>query len=308
LLKFIAEEAINGGRVYWVCPRVEETNSNDELRMTNEEWEERKGSEMENRGIEKSAGYKETRDRKERGGSGAEWLAGSGKALQSANDELRMTNCKTSSSHQSSVAGCQLGSKTTQHSRFNNQHSSVKDRYAFLEKYLGKLGVGLVYGGMESEEKEETLWKFRNGEIRILAGTTVIEVGIDVPEASVIVIEAPESFGLSQLHQLRGRVGRGERRGVCILLTQTLDTEIAERLKIMLETDDGFEIAEADLELRGSGKISGSEQHGITEFRLANLKKDIKLIQQAREDAAELVESGIEKYPQFLEKIQERFQ
>jgi len=161
---------------------------------------------------------------------------------------------------------------------------------------------------MESEEKEETLWKFRNGEIRILAGTTVIEVGIDVPEASVIVIEAPERFGLSQLHQLRGRVGRGERRGVCILLTQTLDTEIAERLKIMLETDDGFEIAEADLELRGSGKISGSEQHGITEFRLANLKKDIKLIQQAREDAAELVESGIEKYPQFLEKIQERFQ
>lgn len=225
LLKFIAEEAINGGRIYWVCPRVEET-----------------------------------------------------------------------------VTGKELQIKQTETAK------SVKDRFAFLKKYLDKLGVGLVYGGMDSDDKEETLAKFKNGEIKIIACTTVIEVGIDVPEASVIVIESPEHFGLSQLHQLRGRVGRGKRRGVCILLTQTLDVEIADRLKIMLETDDGFEIAEADLELRGSGKISGSEQHGLTEFRLANLKKDIALIQGAREDAAKLVEDGIEKYPEFFAQIKAKFQ
>lgn len=274
LLKFIAEEAINGGRVYWVCPRVEET----------EEREEGKGNREENN-------YQLPI-------TDAQLSCPADEICK--NDELRMTNNRQPSAVLSRKTplrriSCQLSAK------------SVKDRYAFLEKYLGKLGVGLVYGGMESGEKEETLSKFRNGEIKILAGTTVIEVGIDVPEASVIVIEAPERFGLSQLHQLRGRVGRGERRGVCILLTQTLDAEIAERLKIMLETDDGFEIAEADLELRGSGKISGSEQHGITEFRLANLKKDIKLIQQAREDAAEIVESGIEKQPELLRETEKRW-
>jgi len=270
LLKFIAEEAINGGRVYWVCPRVEENNY--QLPITDDEWEK----------------------------TGAQGLRDSGKTLHVTNDELQMTNNQQLSA---------ILSRKTPLRRISYQLSakSVKDRYEFLEKYLGKLGVGLVYGGMESEEKEKTLSKFRSGEIKILTGTTVIEVGIDVPEASVMVIEAPECFGLSQLHQLRGRVGRGERRGVCILLTQTLDAEIAERLKIMLETDDGFEIAEADLELRGSGKISGSEQHGITEFRLANLKKDIKLIQQAREDAAELVESGIEKCPQLLLETEKRW-
>lgn len=187
--------------------------------------------------------------------------------------------------------------------------TSVKKRFVFLKKHLGKLGVGLVYGGMSGDEKDEVLEKFRSGEIKILAGTTVIEVGIDVPEASVIVIESPERFGLSQLHQLRGRIGRGKRRGACILLAESLDGEIPERLQIMLDTDDGFKIAEADLELRGSGEISGAAQHGLTEFRHVNLKKDLNLIKETREDAAQLVEQlGIEKYPALLAEIKQKFE
>ncbi len=184
---------------------------------------------------------------------------------------------------------------------------SVKKRYEFLKKHLGRLGVGLIYGGMSAEKKEEEIEKFRNGETKILVSTTVIEVGIDVPQASVIVIEAPERFGLSQLHQLRGRTGRGNRRSVCILLVENIDGDIPERLKIMLETDDGFKIAEADLELRGSGEISGAAQHGLTEFRFADIKKDLKIIRETREDATILAEKGIEKYPMLQKAVSRRF-
>ena len=135
-----------------------------------------------------------------------------------------------------------------------------------------------------------------------------MEVGIDVPEASVMVVEGAERFGLSQLHQLRGRTGRGGRRGVCILLVENLENGIPDRLQTMLDTDDGFKIAEADLELRGSGEISGFAQHGLTEFKFADLKKDLTLIRETREDAAELAESGeIEKYPSLLEAVEKRF-
>lgn len=184
---------------------------------------------------------------------------------------------------------------------------SVKKRHAFLKKHLGKLGVGLVYGGMSAEDKEKEIEKFRSGETKILAGTTVIEVGIDVPQASVIVIESPERFGLSQLHQLRGRTGRGGRRGVCVLLVENQTEPLPERLCIMLDTDDGFKIAEADLELRGSGEISGSVQHGLTEFRFADLKKDLKLIRETREDAAQIVQNGAKNCPRLLEAVRRRF-
>ena len=216
LLQFLIDEAAKGGRVYWVCPRVEESEA--------------------------------------------------------------------------------------------SAAASAKKRFAFLKKHLGRLGVGLVYGGMSGDEKEEELKKFRGGETKILAGTTVVEVGIDVPEASVMVVEGAERFGLSQLHQLRGRTGRGGRRGVCILLVENLENGIPDRLQTMLDTDDGFKIAEADLELRGSGEISGFAQHGLTEFKFADLKKDLTLIRETREDAAELAESGeIEKYPSLLEAVEKRF-
>lgn len=183
--------------------------------------------------------------------------------------------------------------------------ASAEKRFGFVNKHLGRLGVGLLHGRMTGAEKEYTLSRFRAGDIRILIGTTVIEVGIDVPEASVIVIESPERFGLSQLHQLRGRVGRGGRRGVCVLLVPDAGGEIPQRLRAMLETDDGFAIAEADLQLRGAGEISGKSQHGVTEFRVADLAKDTALLADAREDAAEWVENDPEfsQCPAFREKL-----
>ena len=170
-----------------------------------------------------------------------------------------------------------------------NYIASVEKRYKFLKKHLGPLGIGFIHGKMDSEQKSRELEKFRAGEIKVLVGTTVLEVGVDVPEASVVVIESPERYGLSQLHQIRGRVGRGSRRGVCLLLVNKIEEDVADRLRIMLATDDGFKIAEADHLLRGPGKISGYEQHGASEFRTADIFRDSVLLKRAREDAQFLV-------------------
>lgn len=186
-----------------------------------------------------------------------------------------------------------------------SETASAEKRFAFVAKHLGRLGVGLLHGRMSGAEKEETLSRFRAGEIKILVATTVVEVGVDVPEASVIVIESPERFGLSQLHQLRGRVGRGTRRGVCALLVQDTGGVIPERLAALLKTDDGFAIAEADLRLRGAGEVSGKMQHGVTEFKIADLSRDAALLAEAREDAAEWAETDPEfsQCPAFREKL-----
>lgn len=166
--------------------------------------------------------------------------------------------------------------------------ASSKRRFEYLSKKLNIIKIGLLHGRMDSSEKEDTLSKFRKGDIKILVATTIIEVGVDVPEASVIVIESPEYFGLSQLHQLRGRVGRGERRAVCVLLT-SFSGAVPERLEVMLKTNDGFEISEADLFYRGAGEIYGTTQHGETNFRVADLFKDTQLLLKAKEDAYEWV-------------------
>ena len=127
---------------------------------------------------------------------------------------------------------------------------------------------------------------FVSGEIQILVSTTVIEVGVDVPNASVMVIEHAERFGLSQLHQLRGRVGRGIEQSYCVLLASDKQTEVArERLGIMEETNDGFRIAEKDLEIRGPGEVMGTRQAGLPEFRVANLVRDLEMLKAAREEA-----------------------
>jgi len=168
-----------------------------------------------------------------------------------------------------------------------SEAASAERRGAFLGKHLGALGVGILHGRMSAQEKERSLDDFRAGRTRLLVATTVVEVGVDVPEASVIVIESPERFGLSQLHQLRGRVGRGTRRGVCVLLVKDLAKGAPERLSVMLVTDDGFEIAEADLKFRGSGELAGSAQHGDAGFKVADLAKDARLLYEAREDAEE---------------------
>jgi ATP-dependent DNA helicase RecG len=160
-------------------------------------------------------------------------------------------------------------------------------RFEYLrDKVFPKLSVGLVHGKMKTVDKEAVMRRFVAGEIQILVSTTVIEVGVDVPNASVMIVEHAERFGLSQLHQLRGRVGRGAEKSYCVLLTSDKQTAVAvERLGIMAKTNDGFVIAEKDLELRGPGELLGTRQSGLPEFRVANLVRDQQFIEGARKEA-----------------------
>ncbi|HEX9544872.1 MAG TPA: ATP-dependent DNA helicase RecG, partial [Pyrinomonadaceae bacterium] len=167
-------------------------------------------------------------------------------------------------------------------------------RYEYLrDKVFPKFTVGLVHGKMKSADKEEIMRRFVAGEIQILVSTTVIEVGVDVPNASMMVVEHAERFGLSQLHQLRGRVGRGAEKSYCILLTSDIKTSVAsERLGIIAETNDGFKIAEKDLELRGPGELLGTRQSGLPEFRIANLVRDQRILDAAQKEAEYYLAKG----------------
>ncbi|NOQ22653.1 MAG: ATP-dependent DNA helicase RecG [Candidatus Aegiribacteria sp.] len=152
---------------------------------------------------------------------------------------------------------------------------------------LGKFGVGLLTGAMKPEEKLEVTGKFVSGEISILVSTTVVEVGLDVPEATVMVVTHAERFGLSQLHQLRGRIGRGGNNSWCFLMKgEECGAEGARRLAILNSTDDGFRIAERDLQLRGPGEVAGTRQHGVPAFRIASLIDDLDLLEKAADMAA----------------------
>ncbi len=163
----------------------------------------------------------------------------------------------------------------------------AKRRYEYLrDTVFPRLPVGLLHGKMKPAEKEAVMNDFIAGKLKILVSTTVIEVGVDVPNASVIIVEHAERFGLSQLHQLRGRVGRGAEKSFCVLLTSDKKTAIAEeRLGIMAQTSDGFVIAEKDLELRGPGELLGTRQSGLPEFRIGNIVRDQQLLEQARHAA-----------------------
>ncbi|MBC8032398.1 MAG: ATP-dependent DNA helicase RecG [Pyrinomonadaceae bacterium] len=178
-------------------------------------------------------------------------------------------------------------------------------RYEYLrDKVFPKCTVGLVHGKMKTAEKEEVMRRFVAGEIQILVSTTVIEVGVDVPNASLMIVEHAERFGLSQLHQLRGRVGRGAEKSYCILLTSDKKTSVAEeRLGIMAETNDGFIIAEKDLELRGPGELLGTRQSGLPEFRVANLVRDQKFLEGARKEAEYFLAKG-EQSPETAKMIE----
>jgi len=151
---------------------------------------------------------------------------------------------------------------------------------------FGGFKVGLLHGRMRSDEKEQVMSAFRGGELHVLVSTTVIEVGVDVPNATVMVVEHAERFGLSQLHQLRGRIGRGTRASYCLLISDAQDENTLARLEVICRTEDGFRIAEEDLRLRGPGELLGRRQHGLPELRVANLIEDIDLLEAARDDAA----------------------
>jgi ATP-dependent DNA helicase RecG len=155
------------------------------------------------------------------------------------------------------------------------------------EKVFPELHVGLLHGRVDAEEKEHTMREFQQGKIEILVATTVIEVGVDVPNATVMVVEHADRFGLAQLHQLRGRIGRGAAKSYCLLMRGgKVSEEGQRRLDAMVHSNDGFQIAELDLELRGPGEFFGTKQAGIPSFRIANVIRDRELLEAAKREAA----------------------
>lgn len=173
-----------------------------------------------------------------------------------------------------------------------------------LTTQLPAIKVGLIHGRMKPAEKVELMQQFKEGHLQLLVATTVIEVGVDVPNANLMVIENPERLGLAQLHQLRGRVGRGSAQCHCILLYQTpLSTAARQRLTVMRESNDGFYIAEKDLQLRGPGQVLGTQQTGLMSFKVADISRDTGLLDQVR-DASEIV---MEKYPEIIDPLIQRW-
>ena len=163
--------------------------------------------------------------------------------------------------------------------------SAVETHVNLGTRVFPELDVGLIHGRLRQDEKDSIMDRFRSGEIDVLVATVVVEVGVDIPNASVMVIEHAERFGLAQLHQLRGRIGRGSSSSVCILFAAHPSETALERIKIMTKTQDGFKIAEKDFELRGPGEYFGTRQHGMPSFHLADLAQDRLILYAAREDA-----------------------
>lgn len=171
----------------------------------------------------------------------------------------------------------------------NDLHSVISLYEKCKTEVFPNYRIEYIHGKMKQKEKDDIMERFKNGEIDILISTTVIEVGVDVPNSSIMVIEDAQRFGLAQLHQLRGRVGRGEYQSYCILKYEGKGKNTRERMKIMTQTNDGFVISQKDLELRGSGDFFGTNQHGIPDFKIANLFTDIDILKLAQEAAIKIV-------------------
>lgn len=196
-----------------------------------------------------------------------------------------------------------------------NEEINAKSVLELAEKYKTQIfpeyKVEYLHGKMRPTEKDEIMQNFKEGKIDILISTTVIEVGVNVPNASIMVIENAERFGLAQLHQLRGRVGRGEYKSYCILKYQGSSEVIRKRMKTMVDTNDGFVIAEKDLELRGSGEFFGTKQHGIPEFKIANLFEDMKMLKMVQSLAIKIEEEDpkleLEKNSKLKRLVENKF-
>lgn len=187
-----------------------------------------------------------------------------------------------------------------------NIRSAVKGKEAF-EKIFPEFRVALLHGRMNPEERETIMRSFKDGGVDILVCTTVIEVGVDVPNATIMLIIHAERYGLAQLHQLRGRVGRGSEKSYCLLLAyEPLGEEAKQRLHIMVQTSDGFKIAEEDLSIRGPGEFLGSKQSGMPDFRVADIVRDAELLETARKEAFNLVESNpeLEEFPSLRRSVE----
>lgn len=187
-----------------------------------------------------------------------------------------------------------------------NEELNLKSVIELAEKYKTEVfpeyKVEYLHGKMRPKEKDAIMEEFKNGNIDILISTTVIEVGVNVPNASIMVIENAERFGLAQLHQLRGRVGRGEYQSYCILKYQGNSEVIRERMKVMQSTNDGFIISEKDLELRGSGEFFGTKQHGLPEFKIANLFEDMPVLKMVQSLAIKILQED----PKLVSKKNEK--
>ncbi|MFA5658859.1 MAG: helicase-related protein, partial [Oscillospiraceae bacterium] len=171
-----------------------------------------------------------------------------------------------------------------------NELHSVKSYAEMLGQSAFKgYSIGLLHGKLTASQKDKVMADFRDGKIQLLVSTTVVEVGVDVPNAAVMLIEDSERFGLSQLHQLRGRVGRGVHQSYCILVTENATDEAKERLKILSKTADGFKISEEDLKLRGPGDFFGMKQHGLPQLKIADMSQDMEILLKAQSTAKELL-------------------
>jgi ATP-dependent DNA helicase RecG len=174
-------------------------------------------------------------------------------------------------------------------------YKNLEEGFELIKKNFPEFKLGMVHGRMKPKLKDEQMKLFAAGETKILVATTVIEVGVDVPNATLMVIESAERFGLSQLHQLRGRVGRGAEESFCILMTDyKISSDARTRMETMVRTTDGFEIAETDLRLRGPGDMTGTQQSGILDFKIADISKDAQLLQYTRGIAEELLKTDPE--------------
>jgi ATP-dependent DNA helicase RecG len=172
-------------------------------------------------------------------------------------------------------------------------YKDLMDGYESISREfpVPKYQISIVHGKMKATDKEYEMQRFVKGQTQIMVATTVIEVGVNVPNASIMVIESSERFGLSQLHQLRGRVGRGADQSYCVLLSSfKLSTEAKTRLKTMVETSDGFKIAEVDLKLRGPGNMMGTQQSGVLNLKIADVVKDTPILYRARNSAIEILQ------------------
>lgn len=192
-----------------------------------------------------------------------------------------------------------------------NEESSIKSAEAWADTLktavFPELSVGLLHGQMRPKDKEAAMAAFARGDTDILVATTVIEVGVDVPNATLMVIEDADRFGLSQLHQLRGRVGRGKDKSYCILVSNNKNEDTRARLHALCKTTDGFRIADEDLKLRGPGDLFGSRQHGLPAFKVANLNLDLETLQQAQEASKVWIEAGAPDGESMMERVRELF-
>jgi len=185
---------------------------------------------------------------------------------------------------------------------------NISQGYSELNKYFYDLEIGVVHGGMNIKDREIIMEKFKNNEINILIATTVIEVGIDVPNATIIVIEEADRYGLAQLHQIRGRVGRGDYESYCFLVTKrNISKNSKERMKALVQYSDGFNISEIDLKLRGGGDIFGKEQSGEFKLKIADIYNDINILTVAKNESLKILQDShdLEKYPKLKKKIEE---